>query len=103
MALAEATKEALHLRHLTNSFGMPQLAPTVIFCDSQSAIALSKNNARQHDRSKHIDIRYHFIREQSDVIYEHIESANNLADILTKSLGAEQFKNFTDRLRGRVE
>ena len=43
MALAEATKEALHLRHLTDSLGMPQSNPTTVFCDNQGALALSKN------------------------------------------------------------
>ena len=43
------------------------------------------------------------VREQSDVTYEHLRSAVNLADILTKPLGAGQYKNFADRLRGRVE
>ena len=40
MALAEATKEALHLRHLTDSLGMPQSNPTTVFCDNQGALAL---------------------------------------------------------------
>jgi hypothetical protein len=61
--------------------------------DSQSAIQLSKNPVF-HDRSKHIDLRYHFIRdciEENRVQLEFIGTKDQLADILTKALGREQF------------
>jgi hypothetical protein len=68
--------------------------------DSQSAIQLSKNPVF-HDRSKHIDIRYHFIRdciEKNRVALEFIGTKDQLADILTKALGCEQFCELRSRL-----
>jgi hypothetical protein len=68
--------------------------------DSQSAIQLSKNPVF-HDRSKHIDMRYHFIREciENDrVALEFIGAKDQLADILTKALGREQFCELRSRL-----
>jgi hypothetical protein len=61
--------------------------------DNQSAIALSKNPVF-HDRSKHIDIHYHFIREcveEDRVKLQSIATTEQLADILTKALGRELF------------
>ena len=57
MATSQASCEALWLHKL-----MVDLSPTVILCDNQSCIKLSKNLVF-HDRLKHIDIRYHFIRD----------------------------------------
>ena len=61
--------------------------------DNESAIALSKNPVF-HDRSKHIDVRYHFIREcveENRVKLQSIRTEEQLADILTKALGRERF------------
>lgn len=61
MALNEAVKEALWLKGILKEFGYEQRAVEV-FCDSQSAIALSKNNVH-HERTKHIDTKFHKIRQ----------------------------------------
>jgi hypothetical protein len=62
MAVSQASCEALWLlKMLVGLFGV-QLRPTVIYCDNQSCIKLSENPVF-HDRSKHIEIRYHFIRD----------------------------------------
>ena len=71
-----------------------------LFCDNLSAINISKNPI-QHSRTKHIDIRHHFIRdlvEDKVIILEHVSTENQLADIFTKALDAVQFGN----LRGRL-
>ncbi|GJZ89252.1 retrovirus-related pol polyprotein from transposon TNT 1-94, partial [Tanacetum coccineum] len=65
-----------------------------LYCDNKSAIALCCNNV-QHSRSKHIDIRHHFIREQVEnrvVELYFVETNYQLADILTKALPREQFE-----------
>ena len=57
--------------------------------DSQSAIALSKNPVL-HDRSKHIDTRFHFIRdcvEDRRICLDYVSTQQQLTDVLTKSLG----------------
>ncbi|GJY58744.1 hypothetical protein Tco_0458636 [Tanacetum coccineum] len=71
-----------------------------LYCDNKSAIALSCNNV-QHSRSKHIDIRHHFIREQVEngvVELFSLETIYQLADILTKALPRERFEFLLPRL-----
>ncbi|GJY23605.1 hypothetical protein Tco_0397263 [Tanacetum coccineum] len=71
-----------------------------MYCDNKSAIALCCNNV-QHSRSKHIDIRHHFIREQVEnrvVELYFVETNYQLADILTKALPRERFEFLLPRL-----
>jgi len=80
------------------------LDTTVILCDNQSGIRLSENPIF-HDCSKHIDIRYHFIWDivQREAIrLHHIGTNEQVADILTKTLGNVKFLAFRERL-GVVE
>ena len=61
--------------------------------DNQPTIALAKNPVL-HDRSKHIDIKFHFFRDcinGEQIVIEFVETGRQLADILTKSLGRVQF------------
>ena len=65
-----------------------------IKCDNTSAINLTKNPI-QHSRTKHIEIRHHFIRdhmENEDIILEYVPTENQLADIFTKPLNSERFE-----------
>ncbi|GJV98216.1 retrovirus-related pol polyprotein from transposon TNT 1-94 [Tanacetum coccineum] len=71
-----------------------------LYCDNKSAIALCCNNV-QHSRSKHIDIRHHFIREQVEkgvVELYFMRTEYQLADIFTKALPRERFKFILPRL-----
>ena len=64
-----------------------------IDCDSQSAIFLAKNPA-YHSRMKHIDVQYHFVRdivESMNVWLEKVDTLENVADSLTKSVSTEKF------------
>ncbi|PHT40888.1 hypothetical protein CQW23_19742 [Capsicum baccatum] len=61
MATIEAFKEAIWLKGLVGELSK-ELQITMIFCDSQSAIFLMKDQMF-HERTKHIDVRYHFVRE----------------------------------------
>ena len=100
MALSEATKEAIWLRQLLSDLGYQQEAPTTLFIDNQSSIALAKNPV-MHARTKHIDIRHHFIRdhlENEDINLEFINSEEMIADILTKPLTTEKYRINTYRL-----
>ena len=87
MALAHATKEAIWLRTLLAELEFKQ-DTTVIFEDNQSCIALAKNPVH-HARTKHIDIRHHFIREkleQSEIDVRYISTDRMLADMFMKAL-----------------
>ncbi|KAE8720956.1 hypothetical protein F3Y22_tig00017808pilonHSYRG00163 [Hibiscus syriacus] len=85
MAVTEAVKEAIWLQGLLGELGMEQ-KHIKVHCDSQSAIHLAKNQV-YHARTKHIDVRYHFVREileEGRVIIQKIRTTENPADMLTK-------------------
>lgn len=70
------------------------VGPVTIFIENKSAINLAKNHVF-HGRNKHIDMRYHFIRqcvECGEVSIKHISSGEQLVDILTKALGTLKFE-----------
>jgi hypothetical protein len=94
MAECQAAKEAVWLRALLNELGLESEAegPTTILTDSQGAMALAKN-PEHHQRSKHIDIRYHFVREQvaqGSIELVYIHTSDMAADQLTKPLSRDQ-------------
>ena len=93
MAISEACKEAIWLRGLyTELCGVTSCIN--IFCDSQSAICLTKDQMF-HERIKHIDVRYHFIRgviAKGDVKVCKISTHDNLADMMTKPVPATKFE-----------
>ena len=87
-------------RHLLAYLLGEDSVQVVLKVDNQSAISLSKNPVH-HDRSKHIDLRYHFIRdcvELGKVNVEHLRTENQLADILTKSLGRVKFHEMKEKM-----
>ena len=72
----------------------------MLLMDNMSVIALSKILVR-HDRSKHIDTKYHFIREcieDGKVEVDHVGTAGQLADIFTKALGRVRFLELREAL-----
>jgi hypothetical protein len=100
MALTEASKEAIWLNGLASGLGIQQES-VVVKCDSQSAIHLAKNQVF-HARTKHIDVRYHRIRdwiESGEIIVEKVHTNDNAADCLTKPVTAEKFKHCLDLLK----
>ncbi|GKF01521.1 hypothetical protein Tco_0028444, partial [Tanacetum coccineum] len=71
-----------------------------LYCDNKSAIAPSCNNV-QHSRAKHIDVRYHFIKEQVKngiVKLYYVRTEYQLADIFTKPLPRERFNLLIEKL-----
>jgi len=71
-----------------------------LYCDNLSAINISKNPI-QHSRTKHIDIRHHFITdlvEEKVMTLEYVDTEEQLADIFTEALDAKQF----EKLRGKL-
>ncbi|OUC43997.1 integrase core domain protein [Trichinella nativa] len=87
MALSEACKEAMHLKRMIEE--ITGLCKSVVLqSDNQSALKLAKNPAF-HAGTKHIDIRYHFIREaaeRKDVELRYLPTEQMVADVLTKGL-----------------
>lgn len=62
MATNRCTREAIWFRRLTEDVGFAQKEATTIMYDNQGSMALAKN-PMNHDRSKHIDVQHHFVRE----------------------------------------
>ena len=107
MAYTEATKEAIWLRSLLSEIDMRMplnemnrnqskwgQQPITILIDNSGAHEWA-NNPKHHDRTKHIDIRHHFIRgaiQQEQVDLHRIPSNENTADIFTKPLSKAQFE-----------
>ena len=93
VALAAAAQEAIWLRRLLEDFGLEQRRPTVLHEDNQAAIAISTNPVN-HSRVKHIDTKYHFIRDQVEhgtILLQYCPTEQMVADILTKPLAREHF------------
>lgn len=98
MAAATATKEAMWLRKLLKDLGHSCENETKLYIDNQSTIRLVKNPVF-HKRTKHIDIRFHYIHEKyenNDIIVEYIPSELQRADILTKALPRDRFKKLCE-------
>jgi hypothetical protein len=100
IALSTTTQEVVWLRRLLRDFGVDMSQATEVFGDNQGSIALSKNPVH-HKRTKHIDIRYHFVREavvDGIVKITYCPTKEMVADILTKPLPRGQFEILRSKL-----
>ena len=87
VAVSEAAREALFFSYLLRDLGITEVKP-VLYTDSQGCIQVSKDPAK-HWKLKHINTRYYFVRDHvqdGNISIEYVETANNVADILTKPL-----------------
>jgi len=105
---ATATCQVVWLRRLLGELTGAKVQPPALKVDNQPTIALAKNPVL-HDRSKHIDVKFHFLRDCVDggqLVIEFIESERQLADILIKSLRklrlAWRRSSEDNRIRGKL-
>ena len=94
VALSTATQEVIWLRRLLADMGEPLEGPTEIYEDNQGAISMAKSPVG-HARTKHIDKRYHFVRERVQdraIALKYIGTDEMIADILTKPLPKHRFE-----------
>ncbi|GJV84277.1 retrovirus-related pol polyprotein from transposon TNT 1-94 [Tanacetum coccineum] len=99
IALSGCCAQVLWMRSQLTDYGLG-FNKIPMYCDNKSAIALCCNNV-QHSRSKHIDIRFHFIKEQVEngvVEFYFINTEYQLADIFTKSLCRERIEFLINKL-----
>ncbi|KAG7299880.1 hypothetical protein JYU34_016900 [Plutella xylostella] len=106
MSLTIAVQEAIWLKQLEEDF-WPTLTgtPILIYCDNQSTISISGNDI-YHARSKHIDVRYHFVRERisnNQVTIRYKNTEDMVADVLTKGLPRPKHQFFSNALGLRSE
>jgi hypothetical protein len=100
MAASQAACEAIWMRKILVGLFGSHLDPTVIYCDNQSCIKLSINLVF-HDRSKHIDIWYHHLRDcvqRKIMLLQYIPTEDQDADILMKALARSKFEYHRDRI-----
>jgi hypothetical protein len=100
VSAASSVCQCIWLTNILSYLGLKQEGSTIINCDNSSSIKLSKNPI-MHGRCKHIDVRYHFLRDLSkDGVIElkFCKSQDQLADIMTKALKIESFCKLRDSL-----
>ncbi|MCO5600789.1 hypothetical protein L7F22_054904 [Adiantum nelumboides] len=100
VATSEACKEAIWLGRLVTDLGIKEETP-MLHCDNQSAIQLARN-AVYHSKTKHVDVKYHFIREMVEdkqVQLDKFHTTDNPVDLLTKGLPGESFAHCRKLLR----
>ena len=100
IALYEATTEAVAQRITLRDLGVPQSTPTEIREDNQTAIKLADDEA-VHKRTKHIDVKYHYSKEQRElgnikIVY--VPTSENIADMFTKQIQRDAFVGFCKQL-----
>ena len=106
VAACEAAKEAIWLKEFLSDLGVVRIEqiPITLFCNNSGAVAQSKD-PRNHKKGKHIEKKYHIIRDIiacRDVVVAKIENANNLADSFTKALPQRTFESHLEGMGVRL-
>ncbi|KAJ4723126.1 Retrovirus-related Pol polyprotein from transposon TNT 1-94 [Melia azedarach] len=96
MALTEVAKEGIWLKGLVSDLGLHH-DQAIVYYDSLSAICLAKDQVH-HERTKHIDVRYHFLRSEKRIKVNKMGTADNPADMFTKPVSHSKFQHFLDLL-----
>ena len=103
MAAGSCCAQVLWMKQQLSDYDV-QAKEIPIFCDNTSAIAITQNPVL-HSRTKHIDVRYHFIRdhvEKKSVQIEYVRTEKQIADIFTKTLSEARFMELRNEL-GMIE
>ena len=101
MALSDCAQELIWIRRFMDELKETQVRPTTIYEDNQGCIAMSYNPV-DHRRSKHIHVRYHFLREliqANELTVVYCPTEEMIADILNKPLPGPQFTYLRVKLR----
>ena len=100
MSLFYGGQQAAWLRNFYKELGLPLDSPITIYCDSQTAISILRNEG-DHTRSKHFKLKYHITHERVDrkeIKVEYVKTSSNIADVLTKGLSAPSIAASTEAL-----
>ena len=95
VAAYSCSRDVVWLRGLLEELNFKQEAPTVLFMDNAAAELLVTNPV-PHERTKHVDIKYHYVRERylkGDLQVRHVSSSDQLADVFTKILPPVEFES----------
>ena len=100
IAACSACSEGIWLRKMLAGLFDEEIDVTNILCDNQSCIKMTENPVF-HDKSKHIEVRYHFIRDmvqKGAIKLKHVPTEEQVANVLTKPLARVKFEYFRDTL-----
>ncbi|KAL5731634.1 hypothetical protein ACHQM5_004343 [Ranunculus cassubicifolius] len=100
VAAASAASQATWLRRILKDMGERQIGATKLLCDNKSAIAMAKNPVF-HNRTRHIAIKHHFLREKSEagkIELVYCNTDEQVADIFTKALPRPKFEHLRNML-----
>jgi hypothetical protein len=99
MALSDCSRQVSWIRSIFFELGM-RLGPIPIYADNQGSIFIGSNPV-QEIRTKHIDVKYHYVREciaVKKIVLYHVPTEDNTADIFTKNLGCLKLKSSNNNL-----
>jgi len=99
-AMATVTSELIWLKSLLGSLGVFLKDPIPLYCDNQAALHIARNPVF-HERTKHIEIDCHFVRDRilsGELLPRYLPSQYQRADIFTKALGKQQFQFLSGKL-----
>lgn len=101
MAMSAGVQELKFALQLLNEIGLTPILPVPVYSDNQAAISISSTAGVPHSRTKHIDLRHHYVRElvsSGELRVEWIGSKDQLADVLTKGLNKSTYASLTQRI-----
>jgi hypothetical protein len=104
IGMFEASKVIMWLRQFLLELNVPLLEPTTMYEDNKSAIQIVQNG-NDKGRTKHMDVRYHYIRElvaEKALRVEYMPTTSMVADMLTKALDPKLFLHFRNSLLGNL-
>ena len=99
-AMAHGIYELLWIKIMLSDLGIKWEEPMKLYCDKKSTISIA-HNPMQHDRTKHVEVDQHFIKEKLEnrlICTPHISIKGQLADILTKGLPTQPFQTILSKL-----
>ena len=105
IALFETAKIIAWARQFLDDLGFPQTSPTLLFEDNMSTILMVKNG-NDKGKTKHMDVRYHYIKElvdQGKIILQHLPTTDMISDIFTKPLVSGPYLYLRNKLLGSIK
>ena len=100
MAMSVAVQDVKWMMQLLDELMVSVILPVPVYSDNQAAISLSSASA-PHSRTKHIDLRHHFVREcmrDGSICIQWVAGSEQMADVFTKGLNKAQHNKLTERI-----
>ena len=104
IALSEAVKEMIFIKQVMSTLNVEVKTPMTVYCDNMGAIYMP-NGPSTRSRTKHVDLRYHYVRElieNGTICVEFVRTDDNIADIFTKNVTPTIFQRQTTGMIGII-